>query len=283
MIRIAAVGDIHLGVDSRGTFAPLLRGLAGRADVLLLAGDLTQRGLPAEAEIVAAEVADAGVPVVAVLGNHDYHGGAENEITEMLADAGVTVLEGCGTVLDIDGRRLGIAGVKGFGGGFAGASGSDFGEPLMKAFIRHTKDAGSRLRGALESLDCEVRVALMHYAPVPDTLIGERTEIFPFLGSYHLAEAVDAGAACLALHGHAHAGSEHGTTAGGVPVRNVARPVIRKAYALYGVGEMATTGRPGPDRAGLHRSAGAASPAAVPAAGTPRSAADSPSTLSRPS
>jgi len=237
MIRIAAVGDIHLGTDSRGTFAPLLRGLAERADVLLLAGDLTQKGRPAEAEIVAAEIAAAEVPVVAVLGNHDYHSDAEAEITATLVGAGVTVLEGTGTIIDVGGVRLGIAGAKGFGGGFAGASGSDFGEPMMKAFIRHTKDVSARLRHALTELDCDVRVALTHYSPVPDTLIGERAEIFPFLGSYHLAEAVEAGGARLALHGHAHVGSERGMTAGGVPVRNVARPVIGKAYALYGVDE----------------------------------------------
>jgi Icc-related predicted phosphoesterase len=236
MMRIAAVGDIHLGTDSGGTFAPVLRGLVGRADALLLAGDLTQHGRTDEARVLAAEVADAEIPILAVLGNHDYHDDAEDEITDILADAGVTVLEGAGTVLDVGGVRLGVAGVKGFGGGFAGASGTDFGEPLMKAFVRHTKDIATQLRYALEGLDCDIRLALTHYAPVPDTLIGERAEIYPFLGSYHLAEAVDAGGADLALHGHAHAGSERGSTAGGVPVRNVARPVIGKPCALYEIG-----------------------------------------------
>ncbi|WP_261558634.1 metallophosphoesterase family protein [Frankia tisae] len=236
MMRIAAVGDIHLGADSGGTFGPVVRGLAGRADVLLLAGDLTQHGLPAEAEVVAAEVAGAPLPVIAVLGNHDYHGDAEREIAGILTGAGVTVLEGTSTVVDVDGERLGVAGVKGFGGGFAGASGSDFGEPLMKAFVRHTKEAAARLQHALDALDCDFRIALTHYAPVPDTLIGERAEIYPFLGSYHLAEAMDAGGAGLALHGHAHAGSERGSTAGGVPVRNVARPVLGRPCAIYAVG-----------------------------------------------
>ncbi len=236
MIRIAAVGDIHLGSDSAGTFAPVLRDLVGRADVLLLAGDLTQHGRPEEAEVVAAEIAQAEIPVVAVLGNHDYHSDAEEEITAILTTAGATVLEGAATILDIGGVRLGVAGVKGFGGGFAGASGSDFGEPLMKAFIRHARDVANNLRFTLEAMDCDIRVALTHYAPVPDTLIGERAEIYPFLGCYHLAEAMDAGRADLALHGHAHAGSERGSTAGGVPVRNVARPVIGKAYALYEIG-----------------------------------------------
>ncbi|SNQ46381.1 putative phosphoesterase, ICC [Frankia canadensis] len=262
-IRVAAVGDIHLGVDSGGGFAPVARGLAGRADVLLLAGDLTQHGLVAEARVVGEEVADAEIPILAVLGNHDYHGDAEGEITEILADAGVTVLEGDGAVLDIGGVRLGVAGVKGFGGGFAGASGSDFGEPLMKAFVRHTKDLSADLQFALEGLDCDIRVALTHYAPVPETLIGERAEIYPFLGSYHLAEAVDAGGADLALHGHAHAGSERGSTAGGVPVRNVARPVIGKPCALYEIRVPTTVDRESAGSAGEWRSAALVAPTAT--------------------
>jgi Icc-related predicted phosphoesterase len=242
-MRIAAVGDIHLGQDGSGSFAPVVRGLAGQADVLLLAGDLTRLGVVEEARVVAAEVADARLPVIAVLGNHDCHGDAEAEITAILADAGVTVLEASGAVLDIGGCRLGVAGVKGFGGGFAGASLSDFGEPLMKAFVRHTKEISTGLRGALEALDCDIRVALTHYAPIPETLIGERAEIYPFLGSYHLAEAIDAAGADLALHGHAHAGSERGSTAGGVPVRNVARPVIGKPCALYEISMPTIRGR----------------------------------------
>ncbi|MCM3887115.1 metallophosphoesterase [Frankia sp. R82] len=249
MIRIAAVGDIHLGTDSGGSFAPVVHDLIGHADVLLLAGDLTQHGRVAEARVVAAEVASAQLPVLAVLGNHDYHDDAEDEITRILVDAGVTVLEGTGTVLDIAGTRLGVAGVKGFGGGFAGASCSEFGEPLMKSFVRHSRERAASLGAAFEDLTCDIRVALTHYAPVPDTLIGERAEIYPFLGSYHLAEVIDAAGVDLALHGHAHAGSERGTTAGGVPVRNVARPVIGKSVARYeiaqdGCGDLAGSAPP---------------------------------------
>ncbi|WP_018500374.1 metallophosphoesterase family protein [Parafrankia discariae] len=241
MIRIAAVGDIHLGTDSRGSFAPCLAGIGDLADVLLVAGDLTQHGRVSEAEVAAAELAASEIPVIAVLGNHDHHSDRADEVAAVLGQAGVEVLEGSAALVRVGGPRaggcrLGVAGVKGFGGGFAGASGSDFGEPLMKAFVRHTKEVSAGLRTALESLECDVRVALTHYAPVPDTLAGERPEIFPFLGSYHLAEAVDAGGAQLALHGHAHGGTERGRTAGGVPVRNVARPVIGKAFALYEVG-----------------------------------------------
>lgn len=236
MIRIAAVGDIHLGTDSPGSFAPCLAGIGDLADVLLIAGDLTQHGSVAEAEVVAGELAGAEIPVIAVLGNHDHHGDQSDQVVKVLAQAGVRTLEGEGMVLRVGDICLGVAGAKGFGGGFAGASGSDFGEPLMKAFVRHSKEVSAALRSALDALECDIRVALTHYSPVPDTLAGERPEIFPFLGSYHLAEAVDGGRAQLALHGHAHGGSEKGRTAGGVPVRNVARPVIGRAFALYEVG-----------------------------------------------
>src|SRR5690606_21864797 len=138
-------------------------------------------------------------------------------------------------VLEIAGRRIGIAGVKGFGGGFAGACGSEFGELEMKAFIRHTKDTARQLLHALKSMQCDVRVALTHYAPTKDTLLGEKLEIYPFLGSHLLGEAIDEADCDLALHGHAHHGAERGITPGGVPVRNVAKPLIRSAYQLYSV------------------------------------------------
>ena len=240
MIRVAAFGDVHVGVDSRGTLRPHLAHVQENADVLLLAGDLTRLGTVDEAEVLAEELADVGVPVAAVLGNHDYHSDCEKDVAYALESVGIRVLEGDATVLETaSGGRVGVAGVKGFGTGFPGAMCSDFGEPQMKAFVRHSHEAATRLREALESLPegLDARVALMHYAPVLDTLEGERPEIHPFLGSYHLAEAVDAvGGVDLALHGHAHAGSERGMTPGGVPVRNVAVPVIRAAYRVYCLG-----------------------------------------------
>ncbi len=233
MIRVAAVGDIHVGTDSAGRLRPHLAHLPERADLLLLAGDLTRHGDPDEAEVLAAELDDVGVPVVAVLGNHDYHSDREDEIRKLLEAAGIRVLETEGTVLDVAGTRVGVAGCKGFGGGFEGACASEFGEPEMKAFVRHTRGTAERLGEALRALEAEVRVALLHYAPVADTLQGERLEIFPFLGSYLLAEAVDGAGADLVVHGHAHAGTEKGVTPGGIPVRNVAQPVIKSAYRLY--------------------------------------------------
>ena len=233
MIRLAAVADIHFGADSLGTLRPHLTHLPDQADLLLLAGDLTRVGDPAEAAVLVEELRDVGVPIVAVLGNHDYHVDQEAAVVRLLQEAGVRVLEGDGVVFDVDGTRVGIAGVKGFGGGFAGASGSDFGEPEMKAFVGHTKAAAARLEDALRRLAADVRVALLHYAPIPETLRGERLEIYPFLGSYLLAEPIDRVGADLVLHGHAHKGTETGVTSGGIPVRNVAQPVIRRAYGLY--------------------------------------------------
>ncbi|GGL45400.1 metallophosphoesterase family protein [Nocardia jinanensis] len=232
-MRIAAVGDVHLGTDSRGLLRPALRGLPDHADVLLLAGDLTNHGTLPEAEVVAAEFADVGVPVIAVLGNHDHHSDLQDEITVMLGDAGITVLEGSATTITVGDRTLGVAGTKGFGGGFAGKCASVFGERQMRDFAGHTVDVAARLDTALAGLDTDVTVALTHYSPVSDTLHGEPREIYPFLGSYLLGEPIDTHGADLALHGHAHAGTERGSTPGGIRVRNVAQPVIRSAFAVY--------------------------------------------------
>lgn len=244
MIRVAAVGDIHFGPDAAGTLRPHLGNLDDRADMLLLAGDLTRVGTAEEARALADELADVTVPIVAVLGNHDYHCDQADKVTAILEDVGVRVLEGDSVVIPVDGTRVGIAGTKGFGGGFAGACGSEFGEPEMKAFMAHSRGLAERLEAALVALDTDVKVALLHYAPCSDTLSGERLEIFPFLGCYLLGEAVDRGGAALALHGHAHRGSERGLTAGGRHVRNVAQPVIGHAYRLYCLGDDGTGAEP---------------------------------------
>ena len=241
MIRVAAVGDIHVSGDSVGALRPHFDRVHEDADVLLLAGDLTRLGVPEEAEVLGGELAGVQVPVVAVLGNHDLHADRAKELTDVLAEAGVHVLEGDTVTFDVGDRTLGIAGVKGFGVGFPGASASDFGEPEMKAFVGHAREAARQLRDALASLDADHRVALMHYSPVEDTLRGERLEIFPFLGCYFLAEAVDEAGADLAVHGHAHGGVEKGMTPGGVHVRNVAQPVIRSAYRVYCLSERDVT------------------------------------------
>ena len=237
-LRIAAVGDVHLGRDARGRLRPVIENVHEHADVLLLAGDLTQRGTVDEGQVAADEFSDLSLPVYAVLGNHDYHSDAQDEIARLRGGRGIGVLEGRGEVLDVAGCRLGIAGAKGFGGGFAGKCGSAFGEREMKAFIEHTELVAARLADALRAVeDADVLVALTHYSPVADTLRGEPPEIYPFLGAYQLAEAIDSGrngaGADLAVHGHAHFGCEQGCTPGGVRVRNVAQPVIRAAYTVY--------------------------------------------------
>jgi Icc-related predicted phosphoesterase len=244
MIRVAAVGDIHFGPDAAGTLRPHLVNLDDRADMLLLAGDLTRVGTAEEARALADELSDVTVPIVAVLGNHDYHCDQAGNVTAILEDVGVRVLEGDSVVIPVDGTIVGIAGTKGFGGGFAGACGSEFGEPEMKAFMAHSRCLAERLEASLAALDTDLKVALLHYAPCPDTLAGERLEIFPFLGCYLLGEAVDRGGATLALHGHAHRGAERGLTAGGCHVRNVAQPVIGHAYRLYCLGDDGTDAEP---------------------------------------
>lgn len=233
MIRVAAVGDVHYDASARGRMRAGFETLAGRADVLLIAGDLTQHGTVEEAAALADDLSGLAVPVVSVLGNHDYHSGQNDQIRALLRDRGVTVLEGGGVVLKIHGSTVGIAGLKGFGGGFAGACVTEFGEPEMKAFAHHARVQADLLRNALQSLDTDYRFALTHFSPIEGTLVGEKREIFPFLGSYLLGEAIDAAECDGAFHGHAHQGGERGATPGGVPVRNVAQMVIRHAYNIY--------------------------------------------------
>jgi Icc-related predicted phosphoesterase len=235
VIRVAAVGDVHAGEDSAGTIAPDLRGIDEQADVLLLAGDLTTHGDPRQAAVLAAELRDVSIPIVAVLGNHDHHAGQPEAVRDELEAGGVTVLERETVILRTRGGSLGIAGAKGFGGGFAGACATEFGESEMKAFVRVTIEIARELEAATASMDADARVVVLHYSPTRETLAGEPPEIFPFLGSYLLAEAIDRAGADLIVHGHAHRGTAVGITPGGIQVRNVARPVLRRAYAIFTV------------------------------------------------
>lgn len=232
MIRIAAIGDVHVGRDARGFSGVDPQHLEATADLLLLAGDLTQHGFCHEAALLAEELAQFSLPIVCVLGNHDYHQGEEAKIRGVLQQVGVRVLEGETTLLQVAGIRLGVGGAKGFGGGFAGACATEFGEPEMKAFVGHSRKAASQLQQALSGLDCDIKIALTHYAPTDGTLLGEKREIYPFLGSYMLGEAIDSTRCHVAFHGHAHAGSERGLTRGGITVFNVARPVVNSAYKI---------------------------------------------------
>jgi len=234
-MRIAAVGDIHYGVEEKGPLHAHLEQLVREADVLLVAGDLTRHGDPAEARELAADLAVLEMPKLVVLGNHDYHSDKEEEICAVLSEVGVRILEGESAVVSVNGERLGVAGIKGFGGGFPGGMVTAFGEPETKAFARHGMEAAERLGCALDELTrsgVSQRVALLHYAPIEATLVGEHEQVWPFLGNYLLAEAVDRLGADLVLHGHAHRGSAEGATARGVPVRNVAYPVINQPYLV---------------------------------------------------
>ena len=231
-MRIAALGDIHVRErnDHDRVHDLLLRAARG-ADVLVLAGDLTDHGRPAETEVLAKCLHDVEVPVVAVLGNHDHEAGAVKDMLRMLESAGVHTLESASIVID----GVGFAGTKGFGGGYGNRIVKGFGEESLKAFVSESVIQAEGLRAALRGLQTERKVAVLHYSPIVDTIVGEPPEIHPFLGTTRLAQAVDEGRADVVIHGHAHRGNLSGKTEGGVPVWNVSLPVLQatgKAPAL---------------------------------------------------
>ncbi len=203
------------------------------ADILLLGGDLTNWGVVAEAEVLAGELRDLPVPVVAVLGNHDFHADQAEAIRTTLEEGGVRVLEGESAVFVVRGERVGIVGAKGFGGGFGKHCLAPFGEHEIKDFVRATRRAADSIGAALAGMRADYRIVLLHYSPIAETLRGEPEAIYPYLGSSILAEAIDEHGADLVLHGHAHGGSPLGVTAGGIPVRNVAIPVIKRPYVVF--------------------------------------------------
>jgi Icc-related predicted phosphoesterase len=224
-VRIAAIGDIHVSRHSQGAFQPLFAHISSNADVLVLCGDFTDYGLPEEARVLARELTAAvKVPVVAVLGNHDYEAGKQNEIREILLDAGVTVLDG--EAAEIEG--IGFAGVKGFAGGFGRGSLGPWGEQVIKRFVQEAVDEAMKLETALARLRTEQRVALLHYAPIRGTVEGEPPEIFPYLGSGRLEEPINRYRVTAVFHGHAHRGTPEGRTSTGIPVYNVAMPLLTR-------------------------------------------------------
>jgi len=233
MIRIAATGDVHFDRKSHNRLSEHFDGLDEKADFFLIAGDLTKSGHPDEMKVLANDLKKCPIPTIAVLGNHDYHIDQVELLINILNDASVIVLEESSVILDINSQKIGIAGAKGFGGGFVGACGSDFGEHEMKSFMRHSKNNAKNLEKVIKEMEADYKIALLHYSPTSQTLAGEKKEIYPFLGNYFLAEAVDYGKADICFHGHAHSGVEKGETPGGCPVRNVAQPVIRHAFNIY--------------------------------------------------
>jgi Icc-related predicted phosphoesterase len=227
-VRVAAVGDIHVRQGEKGKWQACFGEVSERADVLLLCGDLTDTGDEDEAKILADELKTCRVPVVAVLGNHDYEKGKHKIIRQTMQDAGVHMLDGEAVVI----KGVGFAGVKGFGGGFDRYMLSMFGEAAMKAFVQETVDEVLRLDRALTSLDKEhgdlPKIAVMHYAPIKDTIQGEPEVIYPFLGSSRLAEPLNRRNVQAAFHGHAHVGVLEGATETGIKVFNVALPILQK-------------------------------------------------------
>ena len=224
-LRVAAIGDIHVSKHSQGAFQPLFTHITTNADVLVLCGDFTDYGLPDEARILARELtAGVKIPVIAVLGNHDFEGGKQGEIRDILADAGVAVLDGEAT--EIEG--VGFAGVKGFCGGFGRGALGPWGEQSIKRFVQEAVDESMKLEAALARLRTERRIALMHYAPIRATVEGEPPEIFPYLGSSRLEEPINRYRVTAVFHGHAHRGSPEGRTSTGIPVYNVAMPLLAR-------------------------------------------------------
>jgi Icc-related predicted phosphoesterase len=224
---VAAVGDLHCTRTAPATLSEVFTEASGRADVLLLAGDLTDYGLPDEAKRLAREVSGVKVPILAVLGNHDFESGQEAEVAAILREAGVKVLDGDG--VEVNG--VGFAGVKGFCGGFGRRTLEPWGEAATKAFVQEAVAEALKLERALARLRTPQRVALLHYAPVESTVEGEPREIFAFLGSSRLEEPINRYRATVAFHGHAHRGAPEGRTSAGIPVFNVALPLLRRTLS----------------------------------------------------
>ena len=223
-LRIAAVGDIHVSKQSLGKFQPLFAQISDSADVLVLCGDFTDYGLPDEARVLARELAAVKIPIVAVLGNHDYEGDKQDEIRQILSDASVNVLDG--EVVEVHG--VGFAGVKGFAGGFGRGALGPWGEQIIKRFVQEAVDEALKLEAALARLRTQRRVAVLHYAPIRATVEGEPPEILPYLGSSRLEEPINRYRVSVVFHGHAHRGSPEGRTATGIPVYNVAMPLLAR-------------------------------------------------------
>lgn len=226
-LRIAALGDLHCTRASAGAISGLLRGVNDDADVLLLCGDLTDYGTLEEAQVLAAELSVVRIPMLAVLGNHDWESGTPEVVNEVLGKAGVRMLSG----ESVEIGSVGFTGVKGFAGGFGPSTLGHWGEPAIKRFVQEAIDESLKLESGLARLRTKYRVVLMHYAPVAGTLEGEPREIFCFLGCGRLEEPLLRYRVDAVFHGHAHRGSPESATSNGVPVYNVALPLMRRTRA----------------------------------------------------
>ena len=228
VVRFAAVGDLHCVKSSTGKLRPFFTQVAQEADVLLLCGDLTDYGLPEEAKVLAEELSVMlPRPVIAVLGNHDFESDQAADVARILTEAGVRVLDG--EACEVHG--VGIAGTKGFAGGFDRGALGPWGEPMIKQFVNEAIQEALKLESALAKLRTPHRIAMLHYSPVLGTVQGEPVEIFPFLGTSRLEDPLMRQPVSVVFHGHAHRGTPEGRTANGIPVFNVAKPLLERSYA----------------------------------------------------
>lgn len=241
-VRVAAAGDVHCREDHREQALEAFAALRGQADLLLLAGDLTTHGEPEQAAVLADACRQLEIPIFAVLGNHDWHANRVDEIAPILRDGGITLLERDHAIVEIGGVEIGIAGTKGFVGGFPGSHMPDFGEPLLRAVYRETQEEVEALDRGLRAIAlCPLRLVLLHYAPTYETLVGEGEGIMAFLGTDRLAAPIREHEPTLAVHGHAHAGTFAGRL-GTVPVHNVSVPVLGRDFHVF---ELLAPGRAG--------------------------------------
>lgn len=232
-MRIAATADLHFTPARHTALRDQLSRVRDEADVLVLAGDLTNYGQPEEMEVLVNAIVRIRVPTIAVLGNHDYESGKEAELMRMLGQEGIKVLDG--SAYERDG--VGFAGTKGFVGGFGRGVLTAFGEREIKDFVRASIDEAVKLERAMSQLRTKKRVVVLHYSPIAETVQGEAPEIHPFMGTSRLGEVVDRHGADLVLHGHAHHGQLQGKTVGGIPVHNVAITLLeaQQPSAVYRV------------------------------------------------
>ena len=226
MMRIAALADIHCSRHSHDSLRPLFTRIADSADVVLLCGDLIDYGLPEEAIILAKEIAGIKIPALAVLGNHEFESGKQEDVKRIFSDAGVMILDG--DAHEVHG--VGFAGVKGFAGGFGERALGPWGEDIIKRFVHEAVDEALKLESSLARLRSHQRIVLLHYSPIQSTVVGEPAEIFPFLGSSRLEEPLNRYPVTAVFHGHAHHGAPEGRTKNGVPVYNVAMKVLQRCF-----------------------------------------------------
>ena len=235
-MRIAATADIHFSPESYDRIREPLSHVRDEADVLIIAGDLTNLGKPEEMSSLLNALVRLRIPIVAILGNHDYESGNESELLQLMLAEGIKALDGSSYERD----GVGFAGTKGFFGGFGRGMMTPFGEKEVKAFVQAGIEEALKLERALSQLRTPKRVVVTHYAPIVDTVVGEPQEIYPYLGCARLGEVIDRHGADLAVHGHAHHGSRQGKTTGGVPVHNVALSLLlaekpSQAYKLFDI------------------------------------------------